>query len=219
MPTVKPDIVPADIVRYAAAHGTQPDASQRQLIEETDALGMARQLQIGGEQGVLMEMLARLCGARSAIEIGTFTGYSALCLARGMGPHGRLICCDVSVEWTDIARRNWAAAGVADQIDLRIGPALDTIRSLPANEQFDLVFIDADKTNYVAYYDELVPRVRAGGLLMIDNTLWKGQVLDETDQSADTKAIRALNDHVAADARVTVVIVTIADGLTLALKN
>lgn len=172
-------------------------------------------MQIGGDQGTMFELLARATGARSAIEIGTFTGYSALSLARGMGPDGRLICCDVSEEWTAIAREHWRLAGVADRIDLRIGPALDTIAALPAALRFDIAFIDADKPNYGNYFEALLPRMRPAGLMLVDNTLWSGEVLDDSSTDVMTVALREFNDRVVADQRVRCVILPIGDGVTM----
>jgi caffeoyl-CoA O-methyltransferase len=207
------------IADYALDHSSGPDAVQLELQHVTaERTGRAAGMQIGDDQAVLLEILARATGARRAVEIGTFTGYSALALARGMGTDGRLLCLDISEEWTSIARGAWEKAGVADRIDLRIGPALDTLRSLPPDETFDLAFVDADKTGYAAYYDELLPRLRPGGLLLVDNTLWGGAVLDDKDDSDDTKAIRALNDRIAADQRVRVVLLPIGDGLTIAQR-
>lgn len=203
------------IADYALEHSSGPDAVQLELQHVTaERTGQAAGMQIGDDQAVLFEILARATGARRAVEIGTFTGYSSLALARGMGPDGRLLCLDVSEEWTGIARDAWEKAGVADRIDLKIGPALDTLRDLPP-VLFDLAFVDADKANYGAYYEELVPRIRPGGLLLVDNTLWGGTVLDEKDDSDDTRAIRALNDRIAADERVRVVLLPIGDGLTV----
>jgi caffeoyl-CoA O-methyltransferase len=207
------------IADYALDHSSGPDAVQLELQHVTaERTGQAAGMQIGDDQAVLLEILARATGAHKAVEIGTFTGYSSLALARGMGPDGHLLCLDISEEWTSIARDAWNKAGVADRIDLRIGPALDTLRSLPPDETFDLAFVDADKTNYGVYYEELVPRIRPGGLLLVDNTLWSGAVLDEKDDSDDTKAIRALNDRIAADQRVRVVLLPIGDGLTVAQR-
>jgi caffeoyl-CoA O-methyltransferase len=207
------------IADYALGHTSGPDAAQLELQHVTaERTGSAAGMQIGDDQAVLLEMLARATGARRAVEIGTFTGYSSLALARGLGPEGHLLCCDVSEEWTAIAREAWARAGVADRIDLRIAPALDTLGSLPDDVVFDLAFVDADKANYTNYYEALLPRLRPGGLLMVDNTLWGGAVLDEKDQTDDTVAIRALNDRIAADPRVRVVLLPIGDGLTLAQR-
>ena len=161
----------------------------------------------------------RLVGTSRAIEVGTFTGYSALCIARGLGAGGTLMCCDVSEEWTAIGREHWERAGVADRIDLRIGPAVDTLRALPDDAVFDLAFIDADKPSYVAYVDALVPHLRPGGLLLIDNVLWSGAVVDATADDANTRAIRACNDHVAAHPDLESVILPVADGLTLARRH
>ena len=157
-------------------------------------------MQIGADQGQLLTLLTRLAGARRAVEVGTFTGYSSLCIARGLADDGRLLCCDVSEEWTALARRAWDRAGLADRIELRLAPALETLQALPTDVPIDLVFIDADKPGYVAYWDELVPRVRPGGLLLADNVLWSGRVTDEPGDDANLAALRAFNDHVAADA-------------------
>ena len=204
------------IADYALDHSSGPDAVQLELQRVTaERTGRLAGMQIGDDQAVLLEILARATGARRAVEIGTFTGYSALALARGLGPDGRLLCCDVSEEWTAIARAAWARAGVADRIDLRIAPALQTLGSLPDDVVFDLAFVDADKANYTAYYEALLPRLRPGALLMVDNTLWGGAVLDDKDDSDDTVAIRALNDRIAADPRVRVVLLPIGDGLTV----
>jgi caffeoyl-CoA O-methyltransferase len=211
-----------ELHEYLVAHGTPPDDVQRALIDETAALGGVAGMQISPEQGAFMTMLTRLVGARDAIEIGTFTGYSALCIARGLAAGGRLLFCDVSDEWTSVGRRAWGRAGVADRIELRLGPALDTLRSLPPEPQFDLAFIDADKPNYPAYFEELLPRMRTNGVILVDNVLWGGNVLpsagdDENDRSRDV--IRKFNDTVAADARVDTVMLPLGDGLTLLRKR
>jgi caffeoyl-CoA O-methyltransferase len=210
----------AAIDAYAAEHSTGPDEVQQRLqVTTKENTGWAVAMQIGDDQAVFMEMLARAMGARRAVEVGTFTGYSALAVARGLGPEGRLLCCDVSEEWTAMARVAWEEAGVADRIDLQIGPGIETLRALPPGEQFDLAFIDADKTGYRTYYDEIVQRLRPGGLVLVDNVLWGGNVVDAGDQSDDTVAIRAVNDHIAADDRVDVVMLPIADGLTIARRR
>lgn len=204
---------------YAAARSTPPDGHQRELQRVTaERTGDFARMQIGDDQALLMEMVVRAMGATRAVEVGTFTGYSALAIARGLGPGGRLLCCDVSEEWTAIAREAWNAAGVADRIELRIGPALDTLRSLPAEEQFDLAFVDADKTGYPAYYEELLPRLRTGGLMLLDNMLQSGRVLDEAETGESVTAIRSLNDAIAADSRVKVVLLTIGDGVSVVQK-
>jgi caffeoyl-CoA O-methyltransferase len=209
-----------DAVRdYAAAHSSwRPDPVVRELQERTHALGSPAGMQVGDDQGQLLTMLARLVGARSAVEVGTFTGYSSLCIARGLADGGRLVCCDISEEWTAIGRQAWQEAGVADRIDLRIAPALDTLRALPPEPTIDLVFIDADKGGYVDYWNELVPRVRPGGLLLADNVLWSGEVVDEDASDDNLDALRAFNDVVAADDRVETVVLTAFDGLTIARK-
>jgi caffeoyl-CoA O-methyltransferase len=205
---------------YAVGHGSwQPDDVLAQLRSDTQALGGVAGMQIGDDQGQLLTMLARLIGARRAIEVGTFTGYSSLCIARGLAEGGSLLCCDISEEWTAIAQRAWQRAGVRDRIELRIAPALDTLRELPSQADIDLVFIDADKPGYAAYWDELVPRVRAGGVLLADNVLWSGEIVDESVTGAGVTALRAFNDKVAADGRVEVVVLTAFDGLTIARKR
>jgi caffeoyl-CoA O-methyltransferase len=205
---------------YAAAHSTQPDAHQLALQAVTkERTGQASGMQIGDDQAVLMEMLVRAIGAKRAVEVGTFTGYSALATARGLGPDGHLLCCDVSEEWTSIARDAWERAGVADRIELRIGPGIETLRSLPAGEQFDFAFIDADKPNYPAYYEEILPRVRAGGLILLDNMLQGGRVIDESVDNESVRAIREMNDILAKDARVSVVLLPIGDGVSFVQKR
>ena len=207
-----------EIHAYLVEHGTPPDEVQQQLIEETKQLGGVSLMQIAPEQGAFMRLLVAAIGARRAIEIGTFTGYSSLCIARGLPEDGELICCDVSEEWTAVGRRAWEKAGVAHKIDLRIGPALDTLRALPREPDFDLAFIDADKTGYAGYYEELLPRLRTGGLILVDNVLWGGSVVDPEVSGDSADAIRAFNDAVAADPRVETVMLAISDGLTLLRK-
>jgi caffeoyl-CoA O-methyltransferase len=204
---------------YLLAHNPPRDRVLEELAAETAALGGWSVMQIAHEQGALLTLLARLLGARRVVEVGTFTGYSAICLARGLAPEGRLLCCDVSEEWTAIARRYFERAGVAGSIELRIAPALETLRALPERPEIDLVFIDADKTNYRNYYEALLPRVRPGGLFVFDNVLWMGEVANPQNQDESTVAIRALNDHVARDTRVDAVMLPIADGVTLARKK
>ena len=204
---------------YAADHSTGPDEVQQRLqVTTKENTGWAVAMQIGDDQAVFMEMLARAMGARRAVEVGTFTGYSALAVARGMGPEGRLLCCDVSEEWTAMARVAWEEAGVADRIDLQIGPGIDTLRSLPADEQFDLAFIDADKTGYPDYYQEILQRLRPGGLILLDNMLQGGRVLDDSLDDESVTAIRSLNDAIVADERVKVVLLPIGDGVSVVQK-
>jgi caffeoyl-CoA O-methyltransferase len=212
--------VTAELIDYAVAHGSWGvDDVLADLRTETLALGGASGMQIGPDQGQLLTLLARLVDARRAVEVGTFTGYSSLCIARGMPEDGTLLCCDVSEQWTDIARRAWERAGVAERIDLRIAPALTTLRALPADAQIDLAFIDADKESYVDYWRELVPRVRPGGLVLADNVLWAGAIIDPEDEEPNTVALRAFNDVVTADDRVDVVVLPAFDGLTIARKR
>jgi predicted O-methyltransferase YrrM len=211
--------IDAVIDDYAAAHSTLPDAHQVELQRITqEKTGAAAGMQIGDDQAVLMEMLVRAMGATRAVEIGTFTGYSALAVARGLGPGGRLLCCDVSQEWTSIARAAWQESGVADRIDLRVGPGLDTLRSLPPGEQFDFAFIDADKTGYAQYYEEVLTLLRPGGLILLDNTLQSGHVVGDLSDDEDVVAIRSVNDTIAADPRVKAVLIPIGDGVSFVQK-
>jgi len=179
-------------------------------------------MQISPEQAAFMQLIVKLLGVRRALEVGTFTGYSALAVAEAMGADGRLIACDVSLEWTSIGKPYWAKAGVAHKIDLRIGPAVTTLDALIAQGQsgtFDFAFIDADKTSYDAYYEEILARTRQGGLILIDNVLWNGKVVDAADQSESTLAIRALNEKIAADDRVDVALLPLSDGVTICRKR
>ena len=204
---------------YAAAHSTPPDAHQREMQRVTqEKTGGAAGMQIGDDQAVLMEMLVRAMGATRAVEIGTFTGYSALAVARGLGPGGRLLCCDISQEWTSIARAAWQEAGVADRIELRVGPGLETLRGLPPGEQFDFAFIDADKTGYAQYYEEVLARLRPGGLILLDNMLQGGHVVGDLRDDEAVTAIRSLNDAIAGDPRVKVVLIPIGDGVSFVQK-
>jgi caffeoyl-CoA O-methyltransferase len=207
-----------ELYDYLLAHSLQPDEVQRELIEVTSALGGVSSMQIAPDQGAFMTLLAKVMGVRNVIEVGTFTGYSAICLARGLADGGRLICCDVSEEWTGIAREYWRKAGVADRIDLRIAPALETLRALPSDPLIDLAFIDADKPGYIGYWEELVPRMRPGGVLLVDNIFMGGQVVSP-EPTVSGMAMREFNDHAAADERTELVVLSIADGLTFARKR
>lgn len=200
---------------YLVAHGTPPDEVAAELIATTAALGAVSGMQVAPEQGALLTLLTQLVAPAVAVEVGTFTGYSALCIARGLPPGGRLLCCDVSDEWTSIAREAWAAAGIAERIDLRLGPAAATLAALPPEPHVDLAFIDADKGSYQAYLDALAPRMRPGGLVIVDNVLWGGRVLDPAPGDDDTEAIRRFNDAAAWDERFDAVMLPVADGLTL----
>ncbi len=205
---------------YVAAHTTQPDEIQRALIAETVELTGARaMMQISPDQGALLALFVGICRAQFVVEVGTFTGYSSLAMARALPEHGRLLCCDVSVEWTDVARRYWALAGVDDRIELRIAPAIETLRSLASELVIDLAFIDADKGGYGAYYEEIVRRLRPDGVILVDNVLWSGKVVDTSVHDPDTDAIRAFNEMVASDTRVESYILPISDGLTVIRKR
>jgi caffeoyl-CoA O-methyltransferase len=210
----------ANLYNYLVAHGHNRDPLLQELATETaDKLGRVSGMQIAPEQGTFMNLLARSIGARFAVEIGTFTGYSAICIARALPPAGRLLCCDVSEEWTAIARHYWERAGVANRIVLEIAPAIETLRALPVNDPIDFAFIDADKTNYRVYYEEVLKRMRAGGLVLIDNVLWNGAVIDAKVQTDDTRAIRELNDFLATDDRIDMVMLPISDGLSICRKR
>lgn len=204
-----------DLHAYLVAHGSPPDEIIRNLIEETRAaLPDEATMQVAPEQAAFLTLLTRMLGARQAVEVGTFTGLSSLAIARGLPAGGRLTCFDISEEYTGIARRYWARAGVDDRIELRIGPAADTLHELPHERYVDFAFIDADKTGYPVYWAELMPRMRPGGVIAVDNVLRGGRVLAPRD--ADDRAIAAFNDEVLADVRVDIVMLPIADGLTLA---
>ncbi len=211
---------PADLsVRladYVVAVGVRETAVQRRLRAVTRRIPMGT-MQIGPEQAALMQVLVRALGARRCLEIGTFTGYSALAVALALPPGGRVVCCDVSEEWTAIARRYWKMAGVLRKISLRLAPAQDTLKKLKG--PFDFVFIDADKENYQNYFERCLKLVRRGGLIAIDNTLWHGSVINQRDRSVDALAIRAFNRRLRRDRRVEISLVPIGDGLTLAVKR
>jgi caffeoyl-CoA O-methyltransferase len=204
---------------YLVAHSSPVDDVLASLAEETrrrfpDEVS----LQIGPEQGTFMTLLTRLAGARRALEVGTFTGYSSICIARGLPADGRLICCDVSEEWTSVARAYWQRAGLADRVELRLGPALQTLRAMPGEAAFDLAFIDADKTGYTGYWEEIVPRIRPGGVILVDNTFSHGRVVDPAQHNEAVQAIVDFNDRAVADSRVELVMLPIGDGLTLARR-
>jgi caffeoyl-CoA O-methyltransferase len=209
-----------ELHRYLVDHGTPPDVLQRDLIADTHRqFGQFAGMQIDPVQGSFLTMLARLVDARLAVEVGTFTGYSSICLARGLAPGGRLICCDISEEFTALARAYWERAGLTDHIELRLGPALDTLEAMPTDPPVDLAFIDADKGGYRAYYEALIERLRPGGVIVVDNVLWSGAVVDLDRTDDDTEAIRHFNDALAVDDRVEVVMLPLGDGVTLARKR
>jgi O-methyltransferase len=201
---------------YLLANSLRETPVQRALRAATSRMPRST-MQIAPEQGQFLQLLVRLLGARRILEIGTFTGYSALSMALVLPRGGRIVCCDLSEEWTSIARRYWKKSGVDKRISLRLGPALATLKGLHGS--FDLAFIDADKTNYARYYERCLRLVRKGGIIAVDNTLWYGRVIDRRDQSADTRAVRAFNRKLRRDRRVDIALVPIGDGLTLALKR
>ena len=210
------DITNPALDDYLRAHATPTDAVLADLAAETlAATGADAGMQISPDEGVLLGMLARLTRARYAVEVGVFTGYSAICVARALLPGGRLLACDVSEEWTSIGRRYWERAGVADRIDLRLAPAEQTLRALPPDAIIDFAFVDADKVGYPVYYEELVTRLRPGGLIVLDNVLRSGRVVDPTAQEEADVAIRKVNDTIALDPRVDCVMLPVRDGITL----
>jgi len=203
-----------EVVDYVRRVGVREHPVLARLREETAQMPMS-QMQIAPEQGAFMALLVKLVGARQILEIGTFTGYSSTAMALALPADGRIVCCDVSREWTDVARRAWTDAGVQDRVDLRIAPATETLASLD-DDSFDLAFIDADKPSYDAYYEGCLRVVRPGGLILLDNTLQGGRVADPSADDDNVRAIRALNDTIAGDERVDMVLLPLADGLTMA---
>ncbi len=211
--------ITAEMYDYVLAHNPPLDPVQRKLVETThrqfpESAGM----QSAEEQGPLLAFLVRLIGARRVVEVGTFTGFSALSMAQALPADGTLIACDISEEWTAYGREAWAEAGVADRIDLRIAPALETLKALPAEPHIDLAYLDADKGGYIGYWEELVPRLRPGGLIVADNVLFHGGVVDP-EATGSARAIKEFNDHVVADKRMEAVMLTVADGVTVARKR
>ncbi|MFD7611877.1 O-methyltransferase [Streptomyces sp. NPDC059828] len=205
---------------YLLSHHTPADEILSELAAATrEATADAAGMQISADEGTLLTMLTRLTGARFAVEVGVFTGYSTLCIARGLADGGRLLACDVSEEWAAIGRPYWERAGVAERIDLRIAPALETLRALDTEPVIDIAFIDADKDNYPAYYEEIVDRLRPGGLVVLDNVLLGGRVLDPAYQEPRHMAMRRLNDLIAADERVDAVMLPVRDGVTVARRR
>ena len=204
-----------NLYNYLVQHGNPPDALQQELIEETKQVSDLAIMQIAPEQGVFMMMLARLIGAKRAIEVGTFTGYSALCTVRGLQDPAYLLCCDINEAWTAVAQKYWKKAGVAEKIDLRLAPALETLRSLPEIRDFDMAFLDADKENQINYYEEILKRIRPGGIILLDNVLLRGQVIDPHNDRPHVRVMKALNKKLVEDPRVECVMLPISDGLTL----
>ncbi|MTE18870.1 O-methyltransferase [Streptomyces sp. TRM43335] len=208
-----------ELHRYVLDHNPPLDPVLSELVETTRARHPdAARMQSAREQAPLLAFLVRLIGARRIVEVGTFTGFSSLAMAQAMPEDGRLIACDVSEEWTALAREAWRRAGVEERVDLRLAPALETLRALPAEPWIDLSYLDADKDNYIHYWEELVPRTRPGGLLVADNVLYRGEVADP-GATGNAAAIRAFNEHVAADGRTEAVLLTVADGVTIARRR
>jgi len=208
--------IPEKLAAYIAAMGTRETPVQRRLRAATRRIPMGT-MQIGPDQAAFMQLLVRAIGARRCLEIGTFTGYSALAVALALPPGGRIVCCDVSEEWTAVARRYWKMAGVDGKISLRLAPALETLKTLKG--PFDFAFIDADKENYPKYYERCLKLLRRGGVIAVDNTLWYGSVIDPGNRTDDARAIRAFNRKLRRDRRVEISLVPIGDGLTLAWKR
>ena len=213
--------LPPDLQAYLVEHGVREPEILKRLREET-ALLPQHDMQIAPEQGAFMAMLVGLIGAQRCIELGTFTGYSSLAVALALPADGRIVCCDVSEEWTSVARRYWAEAGVADRVELRLGPALETLDELiagGASGTFDFAFIDASKREYPEYHERILRLLRQGGLALYDNVLWEGGVIDESMTDEDTVGVRRLNDRLVGDERVSISMIPVADGLTLVQKR
>lgn len=210
----KPFSLPREMQPYLTARNTQPNEHLQSLVDIAASMPSGG-MRLGVEAGTFLTILSQAIQPTFAVEVGTFIGYSSLCIAAALPAEGRLLCCDTSEEWTRIAREHWDAAGVGSKVELVIAPAAETLETLDARPPIDLAFIDADKTGYIGYYEQMVPRLSAHGVLAVDNVMWGGAVLDDADQSEDTEAIRAFNDHVAADPRTRNVIVPIGDGVML----
>jgi O-methyltransferase len=214
-------LLPEAVENYVSAVAARETDLQRRLRKETSTMRGAG-MQIGADQGAFLALLVRLLGARHALEIGTYTGYSALTVAMALPPDGKLVCCDINDEWTQVARRYWREAGLADKVELRLAPAADTVRDLlrdPGPGTFDFAFIDADKEGYDGYYEQCLNLLRSGGLMAFDNTLWSGRVADDSHKDAETVALRNLNAKVRDDARVDSCLLTVGDGVLLARKR
>ena len=214
------DLIDPTLDTYLLSHVTPADDLLRDLAEETRAAtGGAARMQISHDEGAFLTILTQLSGAKLAVEVGTFTGYSSICIARGLSAGGKLIACDVSEEWTSIARKYWQRAGVEDRIELRIAPAVETLKALPADTVIDFAFIDADKPGYPHYYEEILARLRPGGVIALDNMFQGGRVLDPADDNPSTVAVRDLNESLPHDDRVDAVLLAIRDGVMLVRKR
>ncbi|GGK50986.1 O-methyltransferase [Planomonospora parontospora subsp. parontospora] len=206
--------------QYLLAHTARPDELLDALALETrELMGERANMQIAPDQGRFLTMIAQISAARNAVEVGTFTGYSSVCLARGLAPGGRLTCFDASEEWTAVARRYWEKAGVADRVELRLGPAEARLRELTGGPPVDLAFIDADKPGYPVYYEILMSVLAPGGVILVDNTLWSGRVAHPNERDETTQVMREFNDLVMADPRSTSIMLPMADGLTMIRKH
>jgi predicted O-methyltransferase YrrM len=208
--------LPEKIARYIGEHAVREPEILRELRAETQKVPMSG-MQIGADQGNFMQLLVQAIGAKRCLEIGTYTGYSALAVALALPEDGRVVCCDINAQYTAVAQRFWKKAGMEKKIELRLAPALETLKTLEG--PFDFVFIDADKPNYASYYEACLPLLRRGGIIAVDNTLWSGWVADPKQKDADTVALRAFNDKLHRDERVTLAMLSIGDGVTLALKR
>jgi caffeoyl-CoA O-methyltransferase len=212
-------VLTPELHRYVVEHGARQDDLLARVERETDAMGAISMMQVAADQGALLTLLTRLTGARLAVEVGTFTGYSAICIARGLADGGRLVCCELDDSYAETALGYLREAGLDGSVDMRVGPALDTLRSMPQGEDVDLAFIDADKESYPEYYEELLKRLRPGGLMLLDNVLLGGRVLAPPDDDAAARAMARLNEAIATDERVDVAMVAVADGITLVRKR
>lgn len=208
-----------DLYRFMLRNRTAEDQLLGELRRETEErVGALAGMMISEEQGLFLRILVAAIGAKRVVEVGTFTGYSAACMAAALPADGRLLCCDVSEEWTSIGARYWRRGGLSDRIDLRLAPALDTLRALPGDPPVDFAFVDADKDNYVAYFEALLPKLRTNGLLAFDNVMWHNWMMDAANQDAETIGIREFNDHILGDPRIETVMLHVGDGLTLIRK-
>jgi caffeoyl-CoA O-methyltransferase len=216
---VKHLTITPEVQEYVTKYGTAQDDVLQWIVERTQEFGSYAIQQIVPEQGALITLLTRLINARFAVEVGTFTGYSSLCIARGLPADGRLLCCDNNANWTSVAQEAWRKAGVEDKVKLVLAPAVDTLRGLPAEPPIDLSFIDADLSRHGDYYDELIGRTRPNGVIVIDNTLIRGQVADPVTTNENAIAVHRFNTALAMDNRVDVVILPFHDGVTLARKR
>ncbi|MYC68626.1 MAG: SAM-dependent methyltransferase [Acidobacteriia bacterium] len=208
-----------DLYRFMLSNRTPEDQLLGELRRETEEkVGALAGMMISEEQGLFLRMLVAAMGAKQVVEVGTFTGYSAACMAAALPADGRLLCCDVSEEWTSIGARYWRRSGLSDRIDFRLAPALDTLRALPGDPPLDFAFVDADKDNYVAYFEALLPKLRTNGLLAFDNVMWHNWMMDAANQDAETIGIREFNDHILGDPRIETVMLHVGDGLTLIRK-